>query len=86
MALDHVTTGSSHITTVGVGVVVPTMEGMVVELVTGILTALPTVLGHRIGGISAVMLPPSAVTTYFHCLVNVTGIINHFCSVFDEIS
>lgn len=86
MALGHVTTGSSHIT-VGVGVVAPTMEGMVVELATGILTALPTVPpGHRTGGISAVMLPPPAVTTYFRCLVNVTGIINHFCSVFDEIS
>ena len=68
----------------GVEVVVPTMEGTV-ELVTGIPTALPTVLGHRIGGISMRMLPPPAVTTYFHCLVDITG-INHFCSVFDEIS
>lgn len=83
MALAHVITGSSHITTVRVGVGGSTMEGTV-ELATGMLPAIPAVMQHKIGGISAVMLLP-IVSTHFHCLVKVTG-VNQFCSVFDEIS
>ena len=78
VALDHVTTGST-ITTMGVGVAGPTTEGMV-ELVIGILTAMLAVLHNRIGGTSAVMLPPEVVTSSFLCLVNVTG-VNHFYSL-----
>lgn len=82
-ALGHVTTGStiSTISTmgVGVGVVGPTMEG-IVELGIGIITAIPEVLVHRIGGISAVMLPPKVVTSCFLCLVNVTD-VNLFYSL-----
>ena len=80
-ALGHVTTGStiSTISTMGVGVVGPTMEGMG-ELGIGIITAIPEVLVHRIGGISAVMLPPKVVTSCFLCLVNVTD-VNLFYSL-----
>ena len=77
VALGHVTTGST-ITTMGVEVGAPTMEGMV-ELVIGIITAMLVVLEHRIGGTSAVMLPLQVVTSCFLCLVNVTG-VNHFYS------
>lgn len=78
MALGHGTTGST-ITTMGVGVVGPTMEGTV-ELHIGIITAMLEALEHRIGGTSAVMLPPKVVTSCFLCLVNVTG-VNHFYSL-----
>ena len=85
MALGHVITGSSHIITVwvGAGAGGSTMEGMV-GLANGKLPTMPVVLEHKIGGISAMMLPP-IVSTHFHCLVKVTG-VNQFCSVFDEIS
>ena len=76
--LGHVTTGST-ITTMGVGVVVPTMEGTV-ELHIGIITGMVEVLEHRIGGTSAVMLPPKVGTSCFLCLVNVTD-VNLFYSL-----
>ena len=63
----------------GLGVVGPTMEGMAEQLI-GIITAMLEVLEDRIGGTSAVMLPPKVVTSCFLCLVNVTD-VNHFYSL-----
>lgn len=63
----------------GVGVVGPTMEATV-EPAIGIITAMLAGLEHRIGGTSAVMLPPEVFPSCFLCLVNVTG-VNHFYSL-----
>ena len=63
----------------GLGVVGPTMEGMAEQLI-GIITAMLEVLEDRIGGTSAVVLPPKVVTSCFLCLVNVTD-VNHFYSL-----
>ena len=84
MALGHVTTGST-ITTMGVGVVGPTMEveGMV-DLLIGIITAMLEALEHRIGGTSAVMLPPKVVTSCFFVWL-MLQLLTTFI-LFDEIS